>query len=100
MEALSPDDLIAMGKHPIASRVLDALLESPSVPIRAKRKLIMAFIGHFHILADDKLGSRVSENLWRASDVFLRVSVLRVRLEGVGTHSIGIGTNWSIAIRS
>lgn len=67
------EELMTLGQHPISSRVLDAILESPTAPRAAKRKLILAFLGHYHDLADGKIGSRVAERCWSSADVFCRV---------------------------
>lgn len=66
--------LIAMGKHPIASHVIDAALESPAVSPKDRRKLLLRFCGHYQALADDRLGSRVADKCWATADVFLKVS--------------------------
>ena len=38
-----------------------------------KRQLVMNFIGHYHLLVDDKLGSRVGDRCWAFSDTYLKV---------------------------
>jgi len=53
--------------------VYDALLESTSVSAKMKRQLVMNFIGHYHLLVDDKLGSRVGDRCWAFSDTYLKV---------------------------
>lgn len=70
---MSKDELLAMSRHPVSSRVLDALMESPSVPPKAKRSLILAFADRFHNLVDDRIGSRVGDRLWAAADPYLKV---------------------------
>ena len=55
LQTMSLDELTAMAHHPTSSRVLDAVLESPTVPFKAKRKFVMAFIGHYHVLVDDRM---------------------------------------------
>lgn len=62
-----------MGKHPVASHVIDAALESPTVSPKDRRKLLLRFSGHYHELADDRLGSRVADKCWATADVFLKV---------------------------
>ncbi|KAG6896751.1 hypothetical protein C0992_006326 [Termitomyces sp. T32_za158] len=59
------------------SRVYDALLESPTVPSRAKRELVMEFIGHYHVLVDDRLGSRVGDRCWAFADTYLKEKIAR-----------------------
>ncbi len=55
-----------------ASRVLDALLTSPAVTAASRRKFLMSLLGHYHELADDRIGSRVAERCWAAADVYLK----------------------------
>ena len=73
LQALSIDELTAMAHHPTSSRVLDALLDSPTVPYKAKRRFVMAFIGHYHVLVDDRIGSRVGDRCWASADPYLKV---------------------------
>jgi nucleolar protein 9 len=72
--AISIEDLLAIACDPTGSRVLDVVLESPTVSPRIRRKLIVNFVGHFHSLVDDKLGSRVADRCWAVADPYLRVS--------------------------
>lgn len=55
-----------------SSRVIDAFLSSPTTPPSALRKFIMSLIGHYHTLADDRIGSRVVERCWAVADVYLK----------------------------
>lgn len=71
--ALPIDEVIAMAHNVTASRVLDILLQSPCVPFKDKRKFVMSFIGHYHTLVDDRIGSRVGDNCWAFADPYLRV---------------------------
>ena len=59
-----------------ASRVLDVILTSPTVPFKEKRKFVMNFIGHYEVLVDDRIGSRVGDNCWLFADTYLKVCVL------------------------
>lgn len=56
-----------------ASRVLDVVLQSPTVPFKEKRKFVMNFIGHYEVLVDDRIGSRVGDNCWLFADTYLKV---------------------------
>lgn len=78
--SLSIDKLLALSHHPISSRVIDVFLESPTVPARTRRRLILAFQGHFHTLVDDRVGSRVGERLWNAADPYLKEKIARTLL--------------------
>lgn len=73
LASLSLEDVMALAHHPTSSRVLDVVLESPTVPPRARRRLITSFIGHFHTLVDDRIGSRVGDRCWDTADPYLRV---------------------------
>lgn len=59
-------------RDPTSSRVLDALLTSPAVTAASRRKFLMSLIGHYHELADDRIGSRVAERCWATADVYLK----------------------------
>ena len=61
-----------------ASRVLDVVLQSPTVPFKEKRKFVMNFIGHYEVLVDDRIGSRVGDNCWLFADTYLKVRSKRV----------------------
>lgn len=75
--SLPVPQLLLLAQHPISSRIIDVLLESPSVPARARRRLILAFVPHFPALVDDRVGSRVGERLWGKADVYLKEKVAR-----------------------
>jgi len=73
INSLSIPDLIAMAHHPTSSRVFDTIFESSAVPSRAKNKFVLRFMGHFHELVDDRIGSRVGDRMWAGSDPYLKV---------------------------
>ncbi|KAI0334862.1 ARM repeat-containing protein [Cubamyces sp. BRFM 1775] len=77
LQALEVNELIEMGHHVTSSRVLDAVLDSPTVPHKEKRKLVMTFIGHYPALVDDRIGSRVGERCWAFADPYLREKIAR-----------------------
>ncbi|KAI0662958.1 ARM repeat-containing protein [Cubamyces menziesii] len=77
LQALGVDELIEMAHHVTSSRILDAVLESPTVPHKDKRKLVMTFIGHYPALVDDRIGSRVGERCWAFADPYLREKIAR-----------------------
>lgn len=56
----------------MSSRVLDALLAYDTVPHSAKRRVITKLMGHFHDLANDRIGSRVAERCWRFADLYTK----------------------------
>ena len=51
----------------------DVLLDSPTVPLKAKRQFVMDFMGHYHLLVDDRIGSRVGDRCWAFADTYLKV---------------------------
>jgi nucleolar protein 9 len=63
-----------MAHHPTSSRVLDTVFESPTVPHRTRNKFALRFVGHFHELVDDRIGSRVGDRVWAGSDPYLKVN--------------------------
>ncbi|KAK0467762.1 uncharacterized protein EV420DRAFT_1501188 [Desarmillaria tabescens] len=67
--------LIPLTQHPISSRVLDIFLDSLTVPHKAKHRLILAFLGHFHELVDDRIGSQVGERCWGWSDTYMKEEI-------------------------
>ncbi|KAF9518476.1 hypothetical protein BS47DRAFT_1289620 [Hydnum rufescens UP504] len=75
--AMSIENLLTIACDPTGSRVLDVVLESPTVSPRIRRKLIVNFVGHFHSLVDDKLGSRVADRCWAVADPYLRERIAR-----------------------
>jgi nucleolar protein 9 len=67
------DDRIKIAHDSSASRVYDVLLDSPTVPLKAKRQFVMDFMGHYHLLVDDRIGSRVGDRCWAFADTYLKV---------------------------
>ncbi|KAG6863291.1 hypothetical protein C0991_006945, partial [Blastosporella zonata] len=74
---LSMEERIKMAHDASGSRVYDVLLESPTVPPKAKREFVMSFIGHYHLLVDDRLGSRVGDRCWAFADTYLKEKIGR-----------------------
>ncbi|KAG6813198.1 hypothetical protein H0H92_013318 [Tricholoma furcatifolium] len=77
LASLPMEQRIKISHDPSGSRIYDALLESSSVPSKAKRELIMGFIGHYHHLVDDRLGSRVGDRCWAFADTYLKEKIAR-----------------------
>ncbi|KAG8932105.1 Nucleolar protein 9 [Tulasnella sp. 418] len=77
LETHNIEELTELAQNPISSRVLDVVLSSPTTPARYKRLLTTRFNGHYHILADDRIGSRVAERLWDAADLFSQERIAR-----------------------
>ncbi|KJA16110.1 hypothetical protein HYPSUDRAFT_47764 [Hypholoma sublateritium FD-334 SS-4] len=77
IHALTVEDRIRISHNASGSRVFDALLDSPKVPAKIKRQFVMDFIGYYHLLVDDKLGSRVGDRCWAFSDTYLKEKIAR-----------------------
>lgn len=75
IQSLAMPDILTMAHNPTSSRVLDVLLESPTVPLQAKRHLVVSFVGSFHLLIDDRIGSRVADRCWAFADTYLKACV-------------------------
>ena len=87
--AQSLEDQIALAQDVTASRVLDVVLQSPTVSFKDKRKFVMNFIGHYETLVDDRIGSRVGDNCWAFADTYLKVRKFRhslIRLPHAYAH--------------
>jgi nucleolar protein 9 len=65
--------LLAYAKSPIASHLLDLVLTHSAVHPKYRRKLILAFLGKYRDLAEDRMGSRVADTIWDVADGFLKV---------------------------
>ncbi|CAE6446036.1 unnamed protein product, partial [Rhizoctonia solani] len=77
IHAQPTDEILTLSRHPVSSRVLDAFLDSPSVPLRDKRKFLLSLMGSYHVLVDDRIGSRVGDRCWACADPFLREKIAR-----------------------
>jgi nucleolar protein 9 len=74
--------LLEYASSPVASHFLDAVLSSPAVSPKYRRKLLSAFMGHYRELAEDRMGSRVADTIWAKADGFMKVSLSAPRLAG------------------
>jgi len=77
LHSLLPDELLALACNATSSRILDVAFESSTVPLRARKRLVTSFIGQFHLLVDDRIGSRVADRCWEAADPYLKERVAR-----------------------
>lgn len=64
LAALPFRDLVTLACSPAGSHVYDALLASPSVPRKSRRKVLGRLQGHYGTLACSKHGSRVLDAIW------------------------------------
>lgn len=67
--------VLGYSRDPIASRVFDVLLSSPALPARHRRKFLLKLIGHYDVLADDRVGSHVADRCWEAADGYLKEKI-------------------------
>lgn len=72
INALGFEGILPLTRDATSSRVLDSLLSSPTTPPREIRRFLLSLIGHYHTLADDRIGSRVVERCWATADVYLK----------------------------
>ncbi|KIK65684.1 hypothetical protein GYMLUDRAFT_258395 [Collybiopsis luxurians FD-317 M1] len=75
--ALDPSERLRIAHNATSSRVFDALLDSETVPAKAKRVFIQLFIGSYHQLVDDRIGSRVGDRCFNFADTFLKEKIAR-----------------------
>jgi nucleolar protein 9 len=66
---LPPEGLLTLAHHPAASRVLDAIIDGPTIPSRARRALEAQFAD----IIDDRIGARVGARCWAAADPYFKV---------------------------
>jgi len=78
---MTMDRLLTLAGDATSSRVIDAMLESETVPRGAKRKLILSFMPGYEQLAQDRIGSRIAERCWASADVFLREKIAKSLLD-------------------
>lgn len=75
--AQQADTLVGYASSPVASHLLDRVLTAPAVQAKYRRKLMLAFMGQYEVLAQDRLGSRVADTVWAAADGFMREKIAR-----------------------
>ncbi|CAH7666660.1 armadillo-type protein [Phakopsora pachyrhizi] len=73
--SLSLGCTIAISRDPIGSRTLDSLINSTTILPSSRRKLMLRLLGNYHILADDRIGSRIAESLWATADIYLKQKI-------------------------
>lgn len=72
INSLGFEGILPLTRDATSSRILDALLSSPTTPPREIRRFLLSLLGHYHTLADDRIGSRVVERCWATADVYLK----------------------------
>ncbi|XP_064359390.1 nucleolar protein 9 [Dromaius novaehollandiae] len=101
LAALPPPALAALACSPPGSHVWEALLASPTVPARPRRRLLRSLKGHFATLACHRNGSRVLDAVWAASAAPARAAIaaeLAARREELGRHPHGRGVARALAL--
>ena len=73
LNALAINERIRLAQNSYSSRIYDVLIESNSVSPKAKRTTVMEFTGHYHLLVDDRIGSRVADRFWEYADTYFKV---------------------------
>ncbi|KAG8834892.1 Nucleolar protein 9 [Serendipita sp. 399] len=76
-ERMSKQAKVALAHDATSSRVIDAMLDSPVVTRKTKRSVIMAYIGQYEQLVNDRIGSRVGDRCWMNSDPYLKEKIAR-----------------------
>ncbi|KAJ3990394.1 armadillo-type protein [Lentinula detonsa] len=77
LATLDSSELLKIAHNATSSRVLDVLLDSETVPIKAKRSFVQSFIGSYHLLVDDRIGSRVGDRCFAFADTYLKEKIAR-----------------------
>ncbi|KAK2464918.1 hypothetical protein APHAL10511_002994 [Amanita phalloides] len=75
--SLSVEERIKLAHNMYSSRIFDVLLTSPSVASKSRRRVVMEFIGKYHLLADDRIGSHVADHCWEHADTYLKEKIAR-----------------------
>ncbi|XP_045131829.1 nucleolar protein 9-like isoform X2 [Portunus trituberculatus] len=73
--ALSPEELLSLGCDPRGSHVVDAYVNSTSISLKNKEKLLYRFKGYYTTMACSKHGSRVLEALWKVASIKAKTQV-------------------------
>lgn len=74
------DTIYAYAIHPIASHFLDLSFTTPSAPLKLRRRIITTLTPHLYDLSQDKIGSRVTEQVWEASDGYTKEKIAKILL--------------------
>ncbi|KAM6297249.1 nucleolar protein 9-like [Podargus strigoides] len=75
LQALPPPSLVGLARSRPGSHVWDALLTSPTVPPRARRRLLRKLKGHLVSLACHRNGSRVLDTVWASASTPARTDI-------------------------
>nr|XP_060635947.1 nucleolar protein 9 [Anolis sagrei ordinatus] len=67
--AMTPKDLVTLACDSAGSHVFNALLDSPTVPEKQRRKVLRLLKGSYFSLACNKHGSRVLDAIWNKASL-------------------------------
>ncbi|XP_012502782.1 PREDICTED: nucleolar protein 9 isoform X2 [Propithecus coquereli] len=73
--ALTGPQLLALAQSPAGSHVLDAILTSPSVTRKQRRRVLQTLKGQYVALACSRHGSRVLDAIWNAAALGARKEI-------------------------
>lgn len=75
LSALTGPQLLALAQSPAGSHVFDAILTSPSVTHKQRRRVLKTLKGHYVPLACSRHGSRVLDAIWSGATLGARKEI-------------------------
>ncbi|XP_016830903.1 nucleolar protein 9 isoform X1 [Cricetulus griseus] len=75
LSALTGPQLLALAQSPAGSHVFDAILTSPSVTHKQRRRVLKTLKGHYVALACSRHGSRVLDAIWSGAALGARKEI-------------------------
>ncbi|EPQ31129.1 uncharacterized protein PFL1_01318 [Pseudozyma flocculosa PF-1] len=78
---LAQPSLVPLACDATACHVVLACLNSSTLAYAQRRKLVMAFLPHIHVIVDDKWGSRVADAVWARADGFTKEKLASTTLK-------------------
>lgn len=75
LSALTGPQLLTLAQSPAGSHVLDAVLTSPSVTRKQRRRVLKTLKGHYVTLACSRHGSRVLDAIWSGAALGARKEI-------------------------
>ncbi|XDB54790.1 hypothetical protein AB1E18_008258 [Capra hircus] len=75
LSALTGPQLLTLAQSPAGSHVLDAILTSPSVTRKQRRRVLKLLKGHYVALACSRHGSRVLDAIWSGAALGARKEI-------------------------
>ncbi|XP_075585779.1 LOW QUALITY PROTEIN: uncharacterized protein LOC124495280 [Dermatophagoides farinae] len=73
--SMSIDNLMRTCQDRSGSHVIDSFLQSPDVELKHKSELVERLLGKYHLLACNKYGSRIVENIMKLSNEQVRAAI-------------------------